>query len=134
MDDVVKQAMAKWPNVPAVYGWLGVDRRGRWLIKGEPISNPRVTEFIARNYAHDGQGRWFFQNGPQRVFVELRCVPFVYRVAKSIDSAKLHMQTHTGRDVETIVGAWIDDQGGLLLNTEHGAGALDDRDLDVILP
>ncbi|MFZ9138137.1 MAG: DUF2946 family protein, partial [Hylemonella sp.] len=24
MDDIVRQAMAKWPNVPACYGWLGL--------------------------------------------------------------------------------------------------------------
>ena len=25
MDEIVKQAMAKWPNVPHCYGWLGLD-------------------------------------------------------------------------------------------------------------
>jgi hypothetical protein len=30
MDDIVKQAMAKWPNVPACHGWLGLDARGHW--------------------------------------------------------------------------------------------------------
>ena len=30
MDDIVKQAMAKWPNVPHCYGWLGLDARGNW--------------------------------------------------------------------------------------------------------
>ena len=28
MDDIVKQAMAKWPNVPHCYGWLALDARG----------------------------------------------------------------------------------------------------------
>lgn len=28
MDDIVKQAMVKWPNVPDCYGWLGLDARG----------------------------------------------------------------------------------------------------------
>ncbi|MFB0914815.1 MAG: DUF2946 family protein, partial [Burkholderiaceae bacterium] len=28
MDDLVKQAMAKWPNVPNCFGWLGLSARG----------------------------------------------------------------------------------------------------------
>ena len=59
MDDIVLRGMAKWPDVPAVFGWLSLNRRGQWLIKGERISNPGVTAFIGRNYEHDEQGRWF---------------------------------------------------------------------------
>ena len=39
MDDIVKQAMAKWPDVPNVYGWLSLDRRGVWRIKGDAVTN-----------------------------------------------------------------------------------------------
>ena len=77
MDPIVIQAMAKWPNVPNVYGWLTLDRRGNWLIKGDRISNPGVVAFIGRNYGADEQGRWYFQNGPQRVFVTLEYAPYV---------------------------------------------------------
>ena len=28
MDESVIRALAKWPNVPAVYGWLSLSRRG----------------------------------------------------------------------------------------------------------
>ena len=35
MDDIVKQAMAKWPNVPDCYGWLGLDARGAWRMRDE---------------------------------------------------------------------------------------------------
>ena len=80
MDEIVKQGMAKWPNVPSVYGWLGLDRRGHWLIKGERIANTIVADFIGRNYERDDRGRWFFQNGPQRVFIALDYTPFVYRM------------------------------------------------------
>jgi hypothetical protein len=62
MDPIVIQAMAKWPAVPNVYGWLRLDRRGGWLIKGDRIANAGVTAFIGRNYAADERGRWFFQN------------------------------------------------------------------------
>src|ERR1700693_3246190 len=71
MDEVVLRAIQKWPNVPSVYGWLSLDRRGNWSIKGEHIANPAIASFIGRNYARDEKGRWYFQNGPQRVFVTL---------------------------------------------------------------
>ena len=35
MDDIVKQAMAKWPNVPHCYGWLGLDARGNWYMRDD---------------------------------------------------------------------------------------------------
>ena len=63
--------MAKWPNVPAVFGWLSLSRRGDWLLKGEPVHNPGIRDFFGRNYACDDTGRWFVQNGPQRVYVLL---------------------------------------------------------------
>ena len=28
MDEIVIRAMQKWPNVPNVFGWLKLDRRG----------------------------------------------------------------------------------------------------------
>lgn len=133
MDDIVLRGMAKWPNVPAVYGWLSLDRRGQWLIKGERISNPLVTEFIDRNYARDERGCWFFQNGPQRVFVTLDYTPRVYRIV-SPDRAPLALEASTGSPVFTINGAWIDEAGAALLETEHGIGAVHDRDLDRLLP
>lgn len=77
MDQVVLRSMAQWPQLPAVYGWLALDRRGNWLLK-EPgserfgrIGNAAMRDFISRNYAADERGRWFFQNGPQRVYVQL---------------------------------------------------------------
>jgi hypothetical protein len=135
MDEIVKQAMAKWPDVPAVYGWLGLDRRGKWLIKGDRISNPMLAEFISRNYEHDASGRWFFQNGPQRVFVALDYTPFIYRLAEDSDlNAPLRIETHTGRVVDRLNSAWIDEAGIFLLATEHGVGMFDDRDLGRLLP
>src|SRR5258706_6696015 len=121
MDEIVKQAIAKWPNVPAVFGWLGLDRRGLWLIKGERISNPVITDFINRNYEHDAEGRWYFQNGPQRVFVALEYTPYVYRLVWDGDPAMpLRVQTHTAKAVGRVNSAWIDEAGIVLLATEHG--------------
>lgn len=136
MDEIVKQAMAKWPDVPRVYGWLGLDRRGKWLIKGDRIANPAVADFISRNYGHDEDGRWFFQNGPQRVFVALDYTPFVYFMTWDADgpAAPLRLATHTGKPVEVVNGAWLDEAGILLVATEHGVGMVDDHDLERLVP
>src|SRR5262245_28570811 len=128
MDDLVLRGMAKWPNVPAVYGWLSLDRRGQWLLKGERISNPAVTAFIGRNYERDGRGCWFFQNGPQRVFVELDYAPLVLRVSGA-EAAAPELDTHTGKRVSGIDGAWLDEDGSLVLLTDLGPALTDDRDL-----
>ncbi|HKA42924.1 MAG TPA: DUF2946 family protein [Burkholderiales bacterium] len=133
MDEIVLRGMAKWPNVPAVYGWLALDRRGQWTIKGERIANPTVTAFIGRNFERDERGCWFFQNGPQRVFVRLEYTPLVLRVPGA-ESAPLELETHTGKRVTTIEGAWLDEEGSLLLLSEHGPGVLHDRDLDRLTP
>jgi hypothetical protein len=133
MDEIVLRGMAKWPDVPAVYGWLSLDRRGHWLIKGDRIANPGVIAFIGRNYTHDEQGRWFFQNGPQRVFVALEYAPFVYRVVNP-GHAALEIETHVGEPVTTVSGAWIDETGVVLLDSEHGIGSVHGHDLERLLP
>jgi hypothetical protein len=139
MDEMVMRAMQKWPHVPNVYGWLRLDRRGQWLVKsrasaaGEPvferITNAAVIEFIGRNYEHDAAGRWFFQNGPQRVFVALDYTPLVYRLRADGRS----LEAHTGAVPRAIERAWIDDGGMLVFATELGPGVLLDRDLASIL-
>lgn len=131
MDEQVLRGLAKWPNVPDVYGWLALDGRGRWLLRGEAVTNPVVTAYIGRNYASDEQGRWFFQNGPQRVFVDLEHLPLVYRVQGS--GAAAGLETHTGLSATELRGAWIDERGRMVLETERGAGGLDDRDLPLLL-
>src|ERR1041385_6180040 len=55
MDDIVKQAMAKWPNVPHCYGWLALDARGGWRMRdeaaqranaaGDRLNNPALVGF-----------------------------------------------------------------------------------------
>jgi hypothetical protein len=135
MDEIVKQAMAKWPDVPNVYGWLSLDRRGVWRIKGDAVANPAIAGFISRNYDHDAQGRWFFQNGPQRVFVALEYTPYVYRAVWDADPrAPLRIETHTAGQVRNIDSAWVDETGILLLVTERGVGMVDDRNLESLLP
>ncbi len=122
MDDIVARSLAKWPNVPAVYGWLTLDRRGNWLIKGERIANSALREYIGRNYEADAQGRWFFQNGPQRVYVSLAYTPLVVHYAGE------QLFDHCARPF-TAREAFQDDEGAVLLVGEPGVALLDDRDL-----
>jgi len=134
MDDIVRQAMAKWPNVPHCYGWLALDARGNWRMRderaqalglpGDTIRHPALVGFIHRNYLSDERGCWYFQNGPQRVFVSLEVAPFVART----DPAQGFV-LHTGDAFAAPDGAWMTGSGRLLLSGGGRIAALDDRDL-----
>jgi hypothetical protein len=126
VEDWVLRAMSRWPNVPALFGWLALDRRGRWLIRGEAITRPQIIETIDRNYAADEYGRWYFQNGPQRGYMTLAYAPLVLRAEAVGDS----LQTHTGKPVARPSQAFLDEEGSILFVTEHGPGLLADADLD----
>lgn len=123
MQSWVLKAMQRWPNVPALFGWLRLDRRGRWLVQGEPISHPRIVAAIDQNYGVDAYGRWYFQNGPQRGYMALDYAPFVLR--RESDA----FVTHNGLRVARPTRAIIDEAGTLSLATEHGLGEIDGGDL-----
>lgn len=135
MDDSVLASIKRWPNVPAVFGWLSLSARGQWRLHpdglaaeggtGQSITNAQILGFMSRNYAHDDAGRWFFQNGPQRVYVRLDGAAWII-FANDSDGT---LTTHTGLVIETVSQAYLDEQGHLYLLTEHGAGMLIDRDL-----
>lgn len=125
MDDWVLRALKRWPNVPALFDCLGLDRRGRWLIQSGTITHPRVVETINRNYAADEHGRWYFQNGPQRGYIELQSTPLILFVAEH----QTGLVTHTGLPVERVTQAYLDEEGALVLLTEHGPGELIGSDL-----
>jgi hypothetical protein len=142
MDDIVKAALAKWPNVPHCTGWLLLDRRGQWRMRdegaqargelGTPIRHAALIGFIERNYECDDEGRWFFQNGPQRVFVELAYTPWVVRLSQS-ESSEPTLTDHVGRPFEP-AAALLDDEGGVLfLDTAAPSrvALLHDHDLDL---
>ena len=138
MDDIVLRAMQKWPDVPRAFGWLRLDRRGEWWIRSgappagraafERVGNRAVIEFIGRNYAADERGRWFFQNGPQRVFVALDYTPWVYRLGRDGRGWTLH----TGRDA-ALDALHVDEAGSLLAEGPQGVGVVDDRDLPALV-
>ncbi|MET0984683.1 MAG: DUF2946 family protein [Steroidobacteraceae bacterium] len=129
MEDWVLRAMKRWPNVPALFGWLSLDRRGRWLIQGEVISHPLIVQAINRNYAPDEHGRWFFQNGPQRGYMKLEYAPFVLRTSE--DGTAL--VTHSDLTITQPKTAYIDENGTMLLQSEHGAGEIAGAELEWVL-
>ncbi len=139
MDDIVKKAMTKWPNVPHCFGWLMLDARGAWRMRteaaqaageaGDKIAHTALLAFINRNYTHDDQGRWYFQNGPQRVYVNLESTPYVART-----DGKNAFVLHTEEALATIDAAWFTDQGQLILQTGDRIAQVDDRDLVQCLP
>ena len=129
MDEIVVRSIAKWPNVPDVYGWLMLDRRGNWLVRSkgdaerfERIGNTAFKEFIARNYQSDARGCWFFQNGPQRVFVKLAYTPLVVHHE---GDALLDQCGHAfpARDFA------LDEEGSVLAIGDSAVALVDDRDL-----
>ena len=140
MDAIVRAALKKWPNVPACTGWLGLDARGDWYlrdarvqaagpfpaVKGSRIEHEKLRGFIARNYAADAQGCWFFQNGPQRVYVELEAAPWVWRVRADGDA----LQVHDHRGLPAAAGAcWLDEHGRLFLASDRGLGIVHTLDM-----
>jgi pimeloyl-ACP methyl ester carboxylesterase len=141
MDAIVEAALRKWPNVPHCFGWLGLDARGDWFLrdeqtqaagnfaraKGSRIEHRGLREFIHRNYAADAMGCWFFQNGPQRVYVELEFAPWIWRLADS--SAAPAIEAHTGRAAR-FESAWLDEAGRLFLATDLGLGLVHSIDME----
>jgi hypothetical protein len=125
MEEWVHRSLKRWPNVPALFGWLRLDRRGRWLIQGEHITRPQIIDTINRNYAADEQGQWYFQNGPQRGYMELEYAPLVLRA-----TADNYLVTHTELRVDLPSQAFMDEEGALLFKTEHGPAALIDDELE----
>lgn len=137
MDDIVRQALAKWPHVPHCYGWLGLDARGHWYMrddrvqaqgrfaqaKGARLQHDKLIDFIGRNYEADERGCWYFQNGPQRVYVELQVAPWVWRLQPD---ASVH--SHTGRPTQ-VRAACLDEKGHLYLHTDLGFGLVHSLDM-----
>jgi hypothetical protein len=137
MDDIVKAALKKWPNVPACHGWLALDARGDWYmrddrvqragafpqVKGSRIEHDKLREFIARNYEADASGAWFFQNGPQRVYVELEAAPWVWRL-----QADGGLTSHTGQAAQAR-STWLDEAGRLFVMSDIGLGLVHTQDM-----
>ena len=122
MDEQVLRSLIKWPNVPHCFGWLALDRRGQWRMRdefaqanqlpGNVIQHASLNEFISRNYAHDSLGRYFFQNGPQRVFVTLDATPWIVRMIPGESGYQL--VTQCGTQIQAR-GALSDEKGNIYI-------------------
>jgi hypothetical protein len=133
MDAIVEAALRKWPGVPDVDGWLGLDARGQWWlrdaatqaqgpfpqVRGSRIEHAGLLGFIGRNYAAAADGAWYFQNGPQRVWVDLEATPWVWRLHG--DAAAPVMLSHTGVPASAR-SLWLDEAGRLYVDTDLGFG------------
>jgi len=151
MDDIVRQAIAKWPNVPDCYGWLGLDARGNWFMRddrvqalgafpsldhpggagtrGSLLKHEKLIEFIHRNYDCDPAGQWFFQNGPQRVYVELEATPWIWRV-QADGRGGYSVAAHTGQAARP-GRCLLDERGHVYLETDLGFGLVHTQDVAV---
>ena len=122
MDEQVLRSVIKWPNVPNCFGWLALDRRGQWRMRdkfaqdnqlaGSVIQHAALNEFISRNYACDSLGRYFFQNGPQRVFITLDATPWIVRIIPSESGPQLLTQCGTQIKPQ---GALSDEKGNIYI-------------------
>ena len=143
MDDIVKAALKKWPQVPHCHGWLALDARGDWYmrderiqragpfpqVKGSRITHDKLKAFIERNYGADADGCWFFQNGPQRVYVQLEATPWVWRLQwPAAASAAPSVTSHTGLSA-LVRSSWLDAEGRLYLDTDLGLGVVHSLDM-----
>lgn len=134
MDEIVRQALVKWPSVPHCYGWLALDARGAFRMRdeaaqrtnspGDIIRHTALLAFIYRNYTHDERGAWFFQNGPQRVYVDLEATPYIART-----DPVYQFVLHDGHMLSDIDEACLTEQGQLVLSKDRQIATLDDRDL-----
>ena len=135
VDDLVEKALARWPNVPAIAGWLKLSIQGDWLLTGPvseglTISNSRILNFMARNYGCEPDGRFYFQNGPQKAYVQLAYTPWVYRI-HPLEHGELMLSTHTGL-VAWPLAMFQDEQGRVLIEGEPGIGLLHSNDMDLL--
>ncbi|MGV0962586.1 MAG: DUF2946 family protein [Polynucleobacter sp.] len=122
MDEQVLRSLINWPNVPHCFGWLALDRRGQWRMRdefaqanqlaGSVIQHAALNEFISRNYACDSLGRYFFQNGPQRVFITLDATPWIARIIPSEIGPQL--LTQCGTEIQP-QGALSDEKGNIYI-------------------
>ncbi|MBV8123342.1 MAG: DUF2946 family protein, partial [Paucibacter sp.] len=107
--------------------------RGNWRMRDEraqhfglpsdKLTHPALVGFINRNYGCDERGCWYFQNGPQRVYLELDAAPFIVRT----DPAQGWL-LQTGEALGEIEEAVMTEAGELVLRSGGRVAQLDDRD------
>jgi Protein of unknown function (DUF2946) len=122
---------------------LGAFTSGVEGAKGSLLAHEKLIAFINRNYqcleeavnakhkpthsiddpADARAGQWFFQNGPQRVYVELEATPWIWRVQPDFS-----IQAHTGQSCKP-QRCIVDEHGCAYLETELGFGLIHTNDM-----
>ena len=115
MDEIVKKAMAKWPDVPHCYGWLALDARGAWRMRDERaqalgLAGDKVTQTALRG------------------FINLEATPYIVRTAP--DGG---LVLHTDDVVTHVAAAWITPTGRIVLDCDGRIALLEDRDMNECL-
>ena len=111
--------------------------------KGSLLSHEKLIAFIERNYlcadeavnlkhkpdhkleelADSHAGQWFFQNGPQRVYIELEATPWIWRIQPDFS-----ILAHTGKECKP-QRCVVDEYGCVYLETELGFGLVHSLDM-----
>ena len=138
MDDIVKKAMVKWPDVPHCYGWLALDARGAWRMRderaqhlglaGDKVIQVALLGFINRNYAVDERGCWYFQNGPQRVYLNLEATPYIART-----DPEHGLVLQTGEAINQLDSVFMTETGELIVDVGGKIAQVDDRDVAALM-
>ena len=71
----------------------------------------------------DEHGQWYFQNGPQRVFVELQTAPFVWRIRDDLSVWS------SADEAQQLVHCAVDELGQVYLLTTQGLGLVHTQDV-----
>jgi hypothetical protein len=91
---------------------------------GDIIRHESLLNFIYRNYDCDTRGAWYFQNGPQRVYVELEATPFIART-----DPELGFVLHDRTPMHDIDQLFMTNSGQLIIQSHQKIAMLDPNDL-----
>jgi hypothetical protein len=81
-------------------------------LAGTVIQHIALNEFISRNYACDSLGRYFFQNGAQRVFITLDVTPWIARMIPC--ESGIQLLTQCGEEIKP-QSALSDEKGNIYI-------------------
>jgi hypothetical protein len=125
VDNSTLAAITKWPNVPNCYGWLSLDRRGNFRIRnefaqanqlpGDVINHAGLNHSIKTHYCIDEKNQYFYQNGPQRVYINLSYCPFIVRFIPSDNGAWI-LKNHLDQMIAPL-RCFLDEKGNILLES-----------------
>ncbi len=102
---------------------LGAFQSGVPGAKGSVLRHEKLIDFIHRNYEAEELGRWYFQNGPQRVYIELEATPHIWRIGDDFS-----VSSHTGTWTQ-VNKSLVDENGKVYLHTTVGLGLVHTLDV-----